>query len=226
MSDAPRLIVLFDIDLTLIDYPFNEETVSGALDAATGVPGLLKRLDWRGTTDRWLADEGARLTGGDGELLYERLAEAYTRILGESLATLRSSVLPGSAGLLESLASEHNAVLGISTGNTRRNAILKLEHAELAGYFDPLRGGFGDDLDDRADIVRAAGRGPAGGGGRYGARYHGCAGVGGRGDWRGDGGEHGGGVGGGGGDGGAAWPRRPGRGAGGDPREMRTAQPA
>ena len=153
---ASRLIVLFDIDLTLIDFRLNRETLSCALDVATGVSGLLDQMDWRGSTDRWLADEAARIAELASDGLHERFADAYTRILGENLATLQSSVLPGSAALLENLASEHDATLGISTGNTRRNAVLKLEHAELAGYFDPLRGGFGDDLDDRVDIVRAA----------------------------------------------------------------------
>ncbi len=156
MLVAAPLIVLFDIDHTLIDYPLNEQTVAGALDEATGVPGLLGQLDWQGATDRWVAGEGARLTGADPRQVYSRFADAYTRILSEALASLPPTALPGAAALLDRLAVEQGVTLGICTGNTRRNAILKLEHAGLAAYFQPLRGGFGDTFDDRADIVRAA----------------------------------------------------------------------
>ena len=51
MTHTPRLIVLFDIDLTLIDFPNDTDTISGALEEATGVPGLFHQLDWRGSTD-------------------------------------------------------------------------------------------------------------------------------------------------------------------------------
>jgi phosphoglycolate phosphatase len=152
----PRLIVLFDIDLTLIDYPLNQQTLAAALDEATGVRGMLDQINWHGATDRWLVGEGARLAGLPTEGIYERFADAYTRILGQSLATLPSSVLPGADALLTALARDHDAVLGIATGNMRRNAIFKLQHAGLATHFDPLRGGFGDHHADRADIVRAA----------------------------------------------------------------------
>ena len=158
MPPTPQLIVLFDIDHTLIDYPMNRQTVAGALDAATGTPDLLDQIDWQGTTDRWLATEAARITDLPVDPLYERFADAYTRILGEHLARLPSTALPGCTSLLHRLTAQHAAVLGISTGNTRRNAILKLEHAELSPYFTPLRGGFGDEYADRADLVRAAAR--------------------------------------------------------------------
>jgi len=154
MKNQPRLVILFDIDHTLIDYPLNRETVAGALDEATGVPGLLDQMDWQGSSDLWITEEAKRIADVDGEGLYERFAAAYTRILEESLASMPSIALPGSTAVLERLRDEHEAVLGIATGNTRHNARLKLEQAELAGFFDPLRGGFGDDLDDRAAIVR------------------------------------------------------------------------
>lgn len=151
----PARIVLFDLDLTLLRIEMDREVIAAALDAATGVPGLLDGVDYRGRSDGWLAGEVARLHGLDPHVIWPRYASAYTRVLSEALTSHGDSALPGAAGLLEALRERGDSVLGVATGNMRANAALKLASARLERFFDPLRGGFGDDHDDRADIVRA-----------------------------------------------------------------------
>jgi phosphoglycolate phosphatase len=150
-----RTVVLFDIDLTLVNISVDRAVLAGALDAATGVPGLLDRIDYGGSTDRWIVKEAARVGGLPLDGLFERYIDAYTPLLAQALAALPSSASRGAAELVDALVARSDAVVGIATGNIRRNARLKLAHGGLASYFEPLRGGFGDAHEDRADIVRA-----------------------------------------------------------------------
>jgi len=155
---TPRVIVLFDIDSTLIRIPTNRAILATALDVATGVPGLLDRLDFQGRTDRWMAAEIARVSGLPLTGMFERFAAAYTPTLVAALAGLPSTELPGAVALLHALAAHDHLTLGLATGNLRRNAPIKLASAGLSGFFEPLRGGFGDDHEARADLVRAGAR--------------------------------------------------------------------
>jgi phosphoglycolate phosphatase len=149
-----QLIVLFDLDLTLLDIPGDRDIRSCALDKATAIAGLLDRVDDRGRTDRWLVDEIGRLGLAATSGLWERYAAAYNAELRAALALLPPSSLPGAAEILVALRRT-SATLGVSTGNLRANAIAKLTHAQLSSFFAPLLGGFGDDHADRANIVRA-----------------------------------------------------------------------
>jgi phosphoglycolate phosphatase len=154
----PRLIALFDLDLTLLRVPIDAAIIAGALDAATGRRGLLDGFDYRGRSDRWLATAVAKAHGLDPDDLYRRYAEAYTPLLKRRLAAFPPSALPGAAALLAALRARPDTALGVATGNIRANALVKLRHAGLDGFFEPLTGGFGEDHEDRADIVRAAAR--------------------------------------------------------------------
>jgi len=149
----PGLIVLFDLDLTLLEIPDDRNIRGRAIDRATGVSGVLDLIDDRGRTDRWLVEEIGRRGVATSNGLWDRYEVAYTAELSAALTVLPSSVLPGATELLTALRGTP-AVLGISTGNLRANAITKLTHAGLAPFFDPLLGGFGDLHADRADIVR------------------------------------------------------------------------
>jgi phosphoglycolate phosphatase len=155
MSD-PRTIALFDLDSTLLVLPVNLEVIAEALERASGVPGLVDRMPVGGHTDRWVCAEAARLTGLEAGALYARFEAAYTDVLRAALARLPNTALPGAAGLLAALAARDDVVLGLATGNTRRNAALKLAHAGLDAWFGtPPRGGIGDAHEERAGLVRA-----------------------------------------------------------------------
>lgn len=150
-----RTIVLFDIDSTLITIPTNREILATAAEQAAGETGLLDRMDFRGRTDRWMAAELARLTGRSAGEMFERFAAAYTPALEAALAGQSPTTNPGVTDLLDALTTRADVTIGVATGNLRRNAPIKLASGGLAGYFQPLRGGFGDEYEDRADLVRA-----------------------------------------------------------------------
>ena len=156
MRREARRIVLVDLDGTLLHVPLHDGVIAGALDEATGRPGLLAQHDFHGRPDRWLTAEVARTEQVDEEALFRRYAAAYTRRLGEALAPYPPSALPGAATVLAQLRERPNTALGVATGNIQANALIKLRHALLDGYFDPLVGGFGDDYCERAEIVQAA----------------------------------------------------------------------
>ncbi len=52
------------------------------------------------------------------------------------------------------LAARHNVALGLATGNFREAALIKLRHFGLGEHL--AEGGFGDDAQDRAEVVRLA----------------------------------------------------------------------
>ena len=159
MAAARRTIVLFDLDGTLLAVPADRELVTRALHSATGVADLAERMRWSGRTDRWIAEEAARLAELANDGIFERYTGAYSDALRETLAGMPDAcALPGARALLEALAARDDTVLGVSTGNLRRNAEAKLAHAGLARYLEPLRGAFGDTHLDRNDVVAEAAR--------------------------------------------------------------------
>ncbi|MPZ98334.1 MAG: HAD hydrolase-like protein [Dehalococcoidia bacterium] len=155
MPDSQPLTVLFDLDLTLLSIEGDRDIRSQALAAVTGVPDPLSHIDDAGRTDRWLVEQASSMWGFEVDGLFERYEAAYTAELRVALAELPCSAFPGAAPLLEALAARPETRIGVSTGNLRANAVLRVAHAELTRYFTPLHGGFGDRHADRADIVRA-----------------------------------------------------------------------
>ena len=63
-------------------------------------------------------------------------------------------VEPGIRELLDALAARDDVRLGLATGNFRRACLLKLEYYELNAHLTD--GGFGEDAEDRGDMVRSA----------------------------------------------------------------------
>jgi phosphoglycolate phosphatase-like HAD superfamily hydrolase len=85
----------------------------------------------------------------------ERFLKHYYELLPPALAETEGRVMPGVPELIEALAAEGgDARIGLATGNFREAAFMKLHHYELR---DHLReGGFGDDAQDRGEVVAAA----------------------------------------------------------------------
>ena len=87
--------------------------------------------------------------------LVRRFRAVYNRHLAETLREATGGrVLPGVRELLTALQSRPDVRLGLATGNFREGAELKLNHFGLWHFFGG--GAFGEDGEERAELVAAA----------------------------------------------------------------------
>jgi phosphoglycolate phosphatase-like HAD superfamily hydrolase len=63
--------------------------------------------------------------------------------------------MPGIVDVLDALDRRDDVVQGLGTGNFRRAGELKLRHFEIARYFPGCIGGFGEDSEDRHEVIGA-----------------------------------------------------------------------
>ncbi|HLF75912.1 MAG TPA: HAD family hydrolase [Dehalococcoidia bacterium] len=160
MALNSRRLYLFDIDGTLIT---SGGAGSGAMRAAFAA--LWRRddgfsnIEFSGRTDRWLfrqAHAGCGFEDAAFPADLQRFKRAYRRRLHQTLRSCEGRVLPGVVNVLERLAEDGDATLALGTGNFRSTAAVKLGYYNLAHYF--RAGGFGDDTDDRAELIGNARR--------------------------------------------------------------------
>jgi len=164
------LLVLFDIDGTLVRRASAEHAaaVHAALHDVYGVvDAAAVRLDAAGRTDVEIARRILLLAGVDARRVDAGLddfraaaARHYARLVPPDLS---STVAPGIAVLLESLAARTDRRLSLVTGNLEPIARLKLKAAGLGRFFARGQGGFGSDEEDRTQlpaVARARAAGP------------------------------------------------------------------
>lgn len=153
------MLVIWDIDLTLLDAAGFGHAEADRLLAARGVArpdGLV--FAGRTDADIW----GSVLGAGPGDAaLRGFLADLADACAG---ATWRGRTLPGVPGVVAALARAGHSQT-VVTGNMEATAWLKLRHTGLDGYMAPRFASFGDGVVHRADLLRAAlarwgGRGP------------------------------------------------------------------
>jgi phosphoglycolate phosphatase-like HAD superfamily hydrolase len=155
MNHSPDILVLFDIDGTLLDtHGAGRSAFCRGLQRVTGVEDDLPYVSFAGNTDRRVLDEvaahrGIAFTDSQRKTVFDAIAEE----LAVALAEAPGAAVPGAAELLAKL-SRHGARLGLVTGNIERGAHLKLASAGLDGFF--TFGGYGDDEADRSRILRTA----------------------------------------------------------------------
>jgi phosphoglycolate phosphatase-like HAD superfamily hydrolase len=152
-------LVLWDIDLTLVDYSgVGRRWYGEALTSATGLP--LKHLpEFPGRTERSLAREflAAHDVPHSDEQV-ERFFAALTEIAGRarpSLPTL-GRALAGATEILTALATSPNVVQSLVTGNLAPVADYKLAAFDLDQHLDLTIGGYGSLSEHRHDLVAAA----------------------------------------------------------------------
>jgi phosphoglycolate phosphatase len=161
MAINSRRLYLWDIDGTLIS---SGGAGSGAMRAAFNA--LYKRhdgfsnIEFSGRTDRWLFHETLTACGLCDEECFpqdlQRFKRAYKRRLFQTLPACKGRVLPGAFEILDQLAADGDATLALGTGNFRSTAAVKLGYYKLAHYFQT--GGFGDNTEDRAELIAAGAR--------------------------------------------------------------------
>jgi phosphoglycolate phosphatase-like HAD superfamily hydrolase len=149
---APKKLLLFDIDGTLLD-PAGEGRgyFKHALTAAFGKAGPVDTFDMAGKTDWQIVDELMGLAGVDRAQIAakrEAVFEVYARQVAEHAPTFNMRVLPGVLPLLSRLRRIPEFDLGLVTGNVRE----AVPHKLRAVGIDPdqfLVGAFGSEHVDR-----------------------------------------------------------------------------
>ncbi|MCC3769006.1 HAD family hydrolase [Streptomyces sp. UNOC14_S4] len=154
-----RRIVFWDIDHTLIDTRgVGRELSAVAFERVTGCRMKRQpRID--GMTESVIFRETARLHGlntGRGD--FERFAEALAQVHHQRVAELRERghALPGAAAVLEALAAVRDIEQTVVSGNIRPVAEIKLATFGLDRHIQWELGAYGEDADERAELVRIA----------------------------------------------------------------------
>jgi phosphoglycolate phosphatase len=159
LPESPRLLVLWDIDHTLIETRgVGRAIYDRAFPAATGRP-LAKLASIAGRTELDIMAESLRINDIEPtEEMVSKLAAALTQGYEDARSELATTgrVLPGAQESLARLATKpavHQAVL---SGNLRAVSRIKLEVFGLADYLDFDSSAFGDDNPSRPALVAIA----------------------------------------------------------------------
>jgi phosphoglycolate phosphatase-like HAD superfamily hydrolase len=166
-------LFLFDIDFTLIRTAgVGRTAMNEVMHELYGVPHALSGVDLGGRTDRAILRDGLRNCGQEldddaFEALIAEIESRYIPLLVRNLHQRGGWILPGVRRTLELVQTIPDVRIGIVTGNFRRAAEAKLRYFGLDHYFED--GGYADDAEARAELVRIAiGRLGGAPGGEYG----------------------------------------------------------
>jgi phosphoglycolate phosphatase-like HAD superfamily hydrolase len=155
----PRLLVLWDIDHTLIETRgVGRAIYDRAFPAATGRP-LVELARVAGRTELTIMAESLRLNGVEPtDDAVGRLAAALVQGYADARGELaeRGRVLPGAHETLATMAARPAVQQSVLTGNLRPVARIKLEVFGLDRYLDLAAGAYGDDSSDRPELVAVA----------------------------------------------------------------------
>lgn len=155
----PRLLVLWDVDHTLIETRgVGFAIYQRAFPAATGRP-LNELAKISGRTELDIMRETLRVNGVEPtedavNELAAALIQGYEDAREELATTGRA--LPGAHDMLADLADNAAVFQTILTGNLRDVARIKLEVFGLDRYVDLTAGAYGDDHQERAELVAIA----------------------------------------------------------------------
>ncbi len=169
--NRPTTLVLWDIDLTLVDYSgTGRRWYEQVLATVMGIE-LAHVPVFAGRTERSIAGELLEAHGLDRsenhiQLLFAELIAIVEASRGE-LATL-GHVLPGAVEVLTTLSARPDVVQSLVTGNLIELADCKLTPFGLHHHVDFEIGGYGSISADRHDLVAAAMRAAAG---KYGTEF-------------------------------------------------------
>ncbi|HXG41971.1 MAG TPA: HAD hydrolase-like protein [Dehalococcoidia bacterium] len=149
--------MLFDLDQTLLRTGgAGVLAMNRAFQEMFGIADALADIPYAGRTDPSILRDALRKHGidGDFERIVAEFKERYVRHLERTLWETQGHVLPGIPHLLAALSSRRDVALGLATGNFREGAQLKLRRYGLDGHF--RHGAYGDDAEDRAELVALA----------------------------------------------------------------------
>jgi len=149
-------LFLFDVDNTLLNSGgAGAQAMTLAFEEVFGVADAFAGIEYTGRSDIAIFRDAALAHNldVDGHLpeLLGRFRESYFRVLPQTLRQTTGRVMPGMPEVLAALEETPGAHLGLATGNFSLSARLKLEYYGLDRFFQT--GGFGEDSDDRTQIV-------------------------------------------------------------------------
>jgi len=152
-------LFLFDVDNTLLNSGgAGAKAMTLAFHEVFGVADAFAGIEYTGRSDIAIFRDAALAHGldVDGQFtpLLARFREAYFGVLPQTIRQTTGRVMPGMPEVLAALESTPGAHLGLATGNFSRSAWMKLEHYGLDRFF--RTGGFGEDSDERTQIVARA----------------------------------------------------------------------
>lgn len=155
-----RTIVLWDIDQTLLyTGGAGMKGMRRAFRDLYGVDDAFGRVEFSGRTDSAIFRDEALLQGFDADRIRGELArfiDAYIPHLESAMRGATGGTLkPGVTAVLAALEQRDDVIQGLGTGNFRRACESKLQHFDIDGYFPGLVGGFGEDSEDRHEVIAA-----------------------------------------------------------------------
>lgn len=157
MPAAPPLLVLWDIDHTLVSITgVGREIYARVFERLTGRP-LVHLAQMAGRTEQAILRETLILNGVEPGASFDAFYAALEDVARSLEDRMRESgrVLPGVRDALVALQAE-GAVQSLVTGNIPALAAMKLEAFGLDRFVDLEVGAYGDDDSDRAVLVRLA----------------------------------------------------------------------
>lgn len=149
-------VLLFDIDGTLITTGgAGRRAMERAFLVSHGRADALAAIRLDGMTDRLIARLGLEAIGAsDSEAAIDALLEAYLGVLADEVARVDEGKYRLHLGMGAAIdaATDRGCAVGLGTGNLRKGAQVKLERVGVWHRF--AFGGFGDDHEDRAALIR------------------------------------------------------------------------
>jgi phosphoglycolate phosphatase len=158
-----RLLLLWDIDGTLLQYGSAREHAAALIQALSEIYGLqlpvdaVQRVRPMGKTDRRIAREVLADAGVAAAPEADWVARVWEIYQQADLGRLRQGAMPGAAQALR-WAVDAGHVNALLTGNLEPVAHHKLAAAGLGHWFERGQGAFGSDAEDRRELVPVARR--------------------------------------------------------------------
>jgi phosphoglycolate phosphatase len=152
-----KILILWDVDLTLVQIGIGRELYADAFQRVTGRP-MQVQAPPQGRLDPDIFRDTLEVHGLDVDHYpFPRFAETLASVYSSRSSELRDQgrALPGAADALAAL-SETSAVQTVVTGNVKPVAIVKLETFDLGRYIDFEIGAYGSEAQSRSDLVGLA----------------------------------------------------------------------
>ncbi len=149
-------VLLFDIDGTLITTGgAGRRAIVGAFERLHGRRDACDHFSFSGMTDRAIVRLGLEAVGVEPtSAAIDELIAVYVTILEVEVQRTEDARYRVHAGMREAIDAghAHGFAVGLGTGNVRAGAMAKLRRVGIFERFD--FGGFGDDHELRAELIR------------------------------------------------------------------------